>query len=316
MVALLFAAVVLASPVLGPPTPGSAERHQTQTECAACHPQAAASVRAADRLVPGASPLLPGPALHFNHQRHAARGIDCTTCHPAGQPATKAACATCHAVDDSLRCTTCHLAAADGRVRTDTAFGRLRPADHTADFTRAHAAAARLDPATCESCHAPPDCQACHAGRLRPVSLHPGDYLTTHGPDARRNQPDCASCHRAQTFCVDCHAQSGLAQTAPPRSFGSESRDRVRFHPEGFVGDLGGLPGPEHHRLAARRNLAECVSCHQESDCVRCHSAQATSRLRATPHPPGYAGGCREDYAVNPRSCVKCHQDTDLTACR
>jgi hypothetical protein len=301
--------ILFASPVLPPPTPGSAVRHAERggEPCSVCHPAGLTSTRAADRLAPVPSPLLVGAALHFDHQRHAARGAACAACHTAGGWPTKADCARCHEVTPADTCATCHPAGPDGRLLTATSFGLLRPADHGGDFSRAHAAAARQAPETCETCHSPPDCQRCHAGRIRPISVHPGDFIARHGPPARRNDPECGTCHRLQTFCVGCHAQSGLALDAPPRSFGSDGRDRAQFHPPGFGGGLGDVPGPDHHRNAARRNLAECVSCHQESDCVRCHATQATTRLRASPHPATYAATCRNDYETNPRSCLKCH---------
>lgn len=315
MVGLL--AWLLASPILPPPAPGTLDRHvQRAAEaagvgdaaCTGCHTEATRSTRAGDRLAPVPSPLLAGPALIFSHQRHLERGSTCADCHRAGgaQPA-EADCARCHDVRDTQACAGCHPAATDGRLVTRTPFGNLRPALHGVDFTRDHGPGARQAPESCETCHTPPDCQRCHAGRVRPISLHPGDFIATHGPPARRNDPDCSTCHRLQTFCVGCHAQSGLTLAAPNRGFGAESRDRVRFHPEGFGGNLGGVPGPEHHRVAARRNLSECVSCHQESDCIRCHSTEATQRLRSNPHPADFAQHCRPLLEANSRGCVKCH---------
>lgn len=316
MVAL---ALLLAVPavVFPPPTPGSLERHAERAAqpCLACHPAALTSTRATDRLAPGLPPLLATPDVRFDHQRHRAAGTDCAPCHAAGGALpTKAACATCHDVEAPERCADCHLTAPDGRLRLAVASGVLRPAtglaDHRGDFARHHAEPARLAPATCEACHAPSDCQACHAGRIRPIGLHPADFIATHGPAARRDDPACGTCHRAQTFCVGCHAQSGLALEAGPRSFGRDARDRRTFHPPGFGGQLGGVPGPEHHRYAARRQLTECASCHREADCVRCHGEAATTRLRASPHPASFAASCRALLDANPRGCAKCHAST------
>ncbi|MEZ4466560.1 MAG: hypothetical protein R3F43_19455 [bacterium] len=316
MVALLLA-WLLPAVVYPPPAPGSIARHAERPDqpCEGCHALALTSDRATDRLSPGLPPLIGRPDLQFDHGRHRARGVDCTPCHAAGGVwPTKATCATCHAVEAPERCADCHPTAPDGRLRTAVVSGALRPArgmlDHRGDFAREHAAAARLEPASCEACHGPSDCQACHAGRIRPVDLHPADFIATHGPAARRDDPVCSTCHRAATFCVGCHAQSGLAQSAGPRSFGRDARDRQAFHPPGFGGQLGDVPGPAHHRYAARRSLTECVSCHLERDCVRCHGDQATTRLRATPHAPGFADDCRALLDANPRGCAKCHAST------
>jgi hypothetical protein len=62
--------------------------------------------------------------------------------------------------------------------------------------------------------------------------------------------------------------------------------------------------------------MGACVSCHQEQDCVRCHSAGAPDSLRANPHPVGFR--CGTLLRSNPRSCMKCHQDQGAleAACR
>lgn len=313
VVALIW--IVLASPVYPPPTPGTVERHVgwAGQRCVECHPAGLTATDAAIRIAPGAGLLRAPPAIRFDHAAHAKRGIDCAACHAGGTAPTKAACASCHDVQRFDGCATCHLTDPAGRLRTDLPGGRLKPSTHGPSFLRTHG---RADIDSCTTCHAPPDCQRCHLGTRRPIEIHPADYIMGHGPDARRGTPDCASCHRQQTFCVGCHAQSGLTQSASGRAFGFDRADRRRYHPPEFVGALGGLPGPGHHRLAARRNLASCVSCHQETDCVRCHSAGATSRLRASPHPPGFADQCRRLREINPRGCLKCHAGGVEALCR
>lgn len=311
---LLILAPVLASPIYPPATPGAAKRHaQIAQPCVGCHPLALTARTSQERIATGAGLLTAPPALHFDHQAHRKRGLDCAACHQGSSMPGKAQCATCHDVDRIDGCTQCHPADPAGRVRTDWPRGRLMPASHGPNFARQHHGA---DPDTCATCHAPPDCQRCHLSPRRPRSIHPADYIRAHGPDARRGTPDCASCHRPQTFCVGCHAQSGLTQAAPGRAFGFDQADRRRYHPPGFVGALGGVPGPGHHRLAARRALDTCVSCHQETDCVRCHSAGATRRLRASPHPPGFRAECVRLRDINPRGCLKCHTGGVEALCR
>lgn len=307
--------IILASPVYPPATPGTVERHAAWAPkpCVECHPAGRTATDAATRIAPGAGLLRMPAAIRFDHAAHTARGADCAACHQPGVLPTKAQCATCHDVQRLDSCVGCHPTDPAGRLRTDLPGGRLRPASHSPSFTRTHG---NSETESCATCHAPPDCQRCHLANRRPIGIHPGDYLMGHGPDARRNNPDCASCHRLQTFCVGCHAQSGLTQSAPGRAFGFDRRDRQRYHPVGFVGALGGVPGPGHHRFAARQSLETCVSCHQETDCVRCHSAGATRRLRASPHPAGFAADCRRLADRNPRGCAKCHGGDVGRLCR
>lgn len=312
-----LASPIYPSPVYPGPTPGAIAHHAkiAGQPCVQCHPQGLTSRSSSDRLAMGSGLLSAPPALNFDHAAHRQRGVDCAACHGAlgSTWPKKAQCATCHDVERVDQCVQCHPADPSGRVRTQWPRGRLVPTSHGPNFARDHGV---VEPEKCATCHAPPDCQRCHLGNLRPLQIHPADYISSHGPDARRGTPDCAGCHRPQTFCVGCHAQSGLTQSAPRRAFGFDQADRTRYHPPGFVGALGGVPGPGHHRLAARRSLDTCVSCHQETDCVRCHSAGATARIRATPHPPGFANDCRRLRDINPRGCLKCHAGGVDRLCR
>jgi len=74
---------------------------------------------------------------------------------------------------------------------------------------------------------------------VRPFDIHPSDYVSLHGSDARRNTPDCSTCHRAQSFCVGCTAR-GVAADAMGGVPGCR-RATVRagtqlksFHPPGW----------------------------------------------------------------------------------
>ncbi|MCA9545506.1 MAG: cytochrome c3 family protein [Myxococcales bacterium] len=304
-----------------------------QTPCGQCHGAVEASPRARERHAPPAAacvechpkaeyadpPVRPGPALTFSHAAHAGRGAACVDCHPAGARAEKAACLGCHDGQKApARCAMCHPAQPDQHLRTDWGLGRslvpdgrLGYGDHgDPQWAKRHGPLAKAAPDTCDACHRKDECGACHVGQIRPLELHPADYLVSHPVEARRDLVRCATCHRQQTFCTGCHAQSGVVDSAGPLGFGAVTQGSRDYHPPGFVGEAGGPVGPEHHRHAARRSLNTCVSCHQESQCVTCHGVQATGRLRASPHPPGYTANlCRRALALNPTGCLKCHTD-------
>ncbi len=301
--------------------------------CATCHPGYRPTTLPADPRRTGLARPLPAPvvlrpaALTFGHRPHLARGATCDDCHRGVAQSTDAAerflpdmatCVDCHARNNaSIACATCHPTGPDGRLETRLPAGplmprgRFHPADHRGRFAQDHGALARADGAYCAECHAPadtltrPGCARCHASAVKPLSLHPADYVRTHGIDARR-ATDCVGCHRQQTFCLDCHTRSGVSMVPGPTTFDRTGSDG-RFHPPGFVGVTGEPAGPAHHRHAARRNLRECTSCHRESDCVTCHAADAALGLRApSPHPPGF------DCATldrNARGCLKCHRE-------
>ncbi len=311
MIALLLAVVY-------PPPSGFDHASHAEVECARCHPAVAASIRPGEGETPAglcaechedlpavaARSVHPPAALRFGHRPHAARGVTCADCHRDASLPTMAECLDCHDGERaSRRCATCHPTRPDGRLRVEWPRGLLRPADHDAPAfsVRGHGAPATADPASCEACHAERRCAECHDGRIRPLEIHPADYLLSHPAQARRDDPACGKCHRLQTFCVGCHAQAGITDQPAPHGFSGR-----RYHPEGFVDPLG---GPSSHGLEARRNLRTCVSCHGEETCIRCHSDGATATLRVSPHPPGFDRHCGRALRVSGGGCRKCHTD-------
>lgn len=310
------------------PTPAG---EAAAASCASCHLDYRPEVLPDPAVTTSARPMpaaidWPVAALRFGHAPHLARGARCADCHGAVAGSTSAdqrfmpamaTCVDCHVAQGaSLRCATCHPSGADGLLRTALPGGRLVPeggftADHRGDFATRHGPLARTGAGDCAACHgsptSDPGCRDCHLGHVKPAALHPADYIRTHGVEAARDPASCVGCHRETSDCAVCHAQSGVALGVGPRAFGSTD-GAARFHPVGFAGEAGAPPGPNHHQYAARRNLTACVSCHQEDDCVVCHSAGAPVSLSAgSPHPPGFS--CAGALDANPRGCLKCHAD-------
>ena len=158
----------------------------------------------------------------------------------------------------------------------------------------------------CATCHTESDCVDCHDGRVRPRTLHPGDYLSAHVAEARRDSPRCSSCHQTSRFCAECHARLGLAPIAAP-----DVRASRRYHPPEAVW----VRGPSMHGLEARRAMNTCVSCHAERDCVVCHGGMGIGG-GLSPRPVGFAASCAGALARNARACVTCHGDLDAVRAR
>lgn len=260
----------------------------------------------------------PTANLRFAHRLHLDKGLGCEACHRFVEDRalpSMTTCRNCHRRQGaSERCTVCHLSNKDGRVRTRYPSGVLKDINHTQLFKSKHAAAARANRRYCESCHQPRSCLSCHGGKLRPMAIHGGDYISRHVQDARRNQPRCSSCHRSQTFCLGCHQRTGVG-TETRGSMFRPTTDR-RFHREAFTGMA---TGPGHHGHAARRNMRTCTGCHREQTCIRCHGTRGRGRAGFSPHPPafGLSSKCRSLSARNQRVCLKCHPPGDrLIRCR
>jgi hypothetical protein len=309
-------------------------------ECTLCHPAGAAR-RAS----------FPPARLIFPHRRHVAAGVDCEDCHVGvrevalatrDQLPREARCVGCHAERSvSTKCRTCHLTGPDGLLRTwfpptplddpdklppagrpelvastPTFQGRLVPrgargAAHDADWHRSHGPVANADPAMCSNCHGPDHCRACHGGALRPIRLHPDDWLTVHPLAAQGADLECQSCHRLQTFCRDCHRRTGVVSRGEDSDFALPGG--LDFHPPGWTTfpTPGLASAPSHHSIAAQRDLGSCASCHSESTCVRCHASTGHGPggqgLGISPHPIGFAASCDRLLSRNPTACQTCH---------
>jgi hypothetical protein len=292
--------------------------------CEMCH----TSVDDANRVTAGLR--MPKPLLHFNHALHLERGADCSACHgdmskvrlaTTLQLPAEADCLTCHdGFGATNRCGACHPSDAGGQLVTRAQDDRVMPAlvpqgasswgaAHDLAFVEDHTGIAKANPKLCESCHSDTFCTDCHAGTVRPLRIHAGDYLTLHAMDARARTQDCQACHRTQTFCLGCHERMGFGER-DQGSFGVGGS--LQFHPQGWSGP----PGmPQGHAHAAQRNLGACVSCHDEHSCMACHATTdvASPGLSVSPHGARFARSARCEALAsrNRRVCLKCHAPGD-----
>lgn len=210
-----------------------------------------------------------------------------------------AACANCHAQQS---CTGCHgdpgagpevvrllpLAGESGPAGVQLAG--TAPPGHTADFKEHHGVAALTGASRCSACHDTQEfCSDCHAAPKSP-DFHPFGYLNRHAADVYARDKECASCHSNEVFCRSCHEISGLS---PDRPRSSSYHDAQPFW-------------LLSHGQAARLGMEACASCHQQNDCLRCHSAK--SGWRISPHGPDFDAGRMSD--ANPVLCARCHFTT------
>ncbi len=283
--------------------------------CDVCHP----GVHQQGESVP--ADVYPAVNLIFPHDVHIAHDIDCSACHKSISHETLGSrrhlmtmteCLGCHDGKKAPNgCATCHRTQPDGLLETSFASGRLLPDgqlsddDHGRDFLHRHAHLAQSDLEQCSVCHRPQECVACHASSSPALRVHPPDWLASHGLSARTNALDCRSCHREQSFCVACHQQRGVAEDSPLRS-PTMPLGRTSFHPPGWSSLT--RSGPNHHSFYAQENIEACASCHQESDCLKCHAADGVV-AQIDPHPLGWkqSGAACRAYHLTPMACAKCH---------
>lgn len=242
---LLLAAAASAE---GPVFDHATHNAGTDTECAACHVEGAASIFPegsvcsacheagfVDKVVfPALSTH--GPLWSMNHRPFAKGG--------------SADCASCHQQSDCLEC---HIA---GDADEMGSFGNQMANIHRSDFQVSHPIAARTNPQLCTSCHEVSSCTSCH-DRFAPADLaikshrrgftdgtlngqhalynetqcatcHPDSVLpahewsSNHAREARKNLASCQACHPQGDTCLKCHsARTGLRANPHPADWGS-----------------------------------------------------------------------------------------------
>jgi predicted CXXCH cytochrome family protein len=267
---------------LGCHVPG-AEDHLAVEECAFCHVPVVESGLAQSRIQG-----FPRPPSHMaqdfaaSHGRVASQGSEsCATCHD------RTSCTTCHGSGSQIPQAVLDLPSPrpDGPRGVQISEGSFS-GYHPPGFATQHSAAASSGQVSCTTCHAENTCLDCHDGLGSP-SFHPLNFLASHGPEAYGRVSDCTSCHNSEAFCRECHLGTGIR------------------------GD-GGIVAPYHdnqalwvlsHPQAARQDLESCVSCHQQNDCLRCHSASVG--LGVNPHGPDFDASAMQSR--NRAMCELCH---------
>lgn len=346
MVTPWLALGLLLAPPASSPVYGTAEvpltfahaRH-ADVPCATCHPGAAASARAGDRLLPteatcfGCHP--PPDAADPKGNDSADAAAWCGMCHPGYRPTalpadprqTMLARPKPPAVEwpaaaltfghrphlaRGATCADCH----PGVEASTAASDRFLPTMGAClDCHRGAGASTR-----CATCHpAGPDGRLQTAlphgpllprGRFHPAD-HRGAFAVDHRAAATADPAYCAECH-AEPSCDRCH----------------HSREKpVGIHPFDYV---------RLHAIDARRAVDDCQSCHREQTfCLDCHVRSGVSIApgpttfgrgdgAARFHPPGFvgdaltpAGPAHHKHAarVELRACVSCHRESECVTC-
>ncbi|HZX64983.1 MAG TPA: cytochrome c3 family protein [Myxococcales bacterium] len=252
------------------------------------------------------------PRLNFDHAAHIERvKEDCSQCHTRlDEPrqhgpitAGHAACMKCHNHADNFenaQCATCHKdLAAYASMPSETVT-------HQGDWLRRHPSVARSAQQTCATCHDQNFCLDCHAKTTAvPIEvklvdrpdrrfIHREDFLGRHSVEVRADPAQCQRCHSV-SFCESCHSRSRV----------SAANSTVNPHPSGWA-----IPGTgtAFHGDAARRDILNCASCHDQgaqSICVTCHRSGGPG---GNPHPSGFLSRHNLSEAATDGRCAICHR--------
>jgi len=143
------------------------------------------------------------------------------------------------------------------------------PPQHVPGFEFTHGDMVGSRGTDCMACHIPDDCSSCHEGAVD-SGHHDDNFFMRHAAEAYAQDTTCVNCHSTEVFCRDCHAGVGL----------SPADTKTNAYHDTQPGWL------LSHATAARQGMEACASCHQQTDCLRCHSAK--SGWGVNPHGPDF----------------------------
>lgn len=273
----------------------------TGEQCADCHvdPEGVEPVKEMPSAglasqVPALQARYPVPDSHGKDDFLETHGRDlepaeCSTCH------TRESCTSCHAEEDAPAALA-RLPSGDDVEAPGASVGRREPDSHASPwFAEDHEALAAAGERSCTGCHTEGWCVDCH-GETDDPGYHPPNFSMQHASRAYGREMECANCHDTSVFCRDCHAQLGM---------GARGRRGGGFHDREPAWLL-------RHGQAARQTLESCASCHQQRDCLQCHSE--TGAFRVSPHGPDF--DARRLFDRNPQVCFACHTSDPLDGSR
>jgi predicted CXXCH cytochrome family protein len=291
----------------------------SRESCARCHVNAAtlgpiaalASDARVARIVADKPAVYPVPPSH--------RLTDFATVHGALARANIQTCATCHAQPS---CFACHIGplgarsidalplAEPGRAPgVQLSAPRAVPPPawppasaaslatagsgaatvvrvHALDFVRTHGPVAASSRLNCAGCHQQNFCSSCHQG-VGERRYHPFNFVARHASEVYARETKCVSCHNTEVFCRSCHRDVGIGAGSKRRSGTAHAGQPLWLL---------------QHGEAARRGMQSCASCHQQTDCMQCHSAFGS---RVNPHGPDFDAKAMQKR--NPTLCSYCH---------
>jgi hypothetical protein len=261
------------------------------------------------RLLPAAAFLLlvaTAPFLSGLASRPAPASLDCSQCHTCEHPTAEEPC----------------LAACARHAMAAELSSQLGPQvvilDDLEDLYvpvrfnhRAHADMSGMGTG-CETCHhyTPPNsphpaCRDCH-----PVEIQHEDISQPGLKGAYHRQ--CLSCHAAwdkDTACEVCHEKKAGGRLGGTATVASEHRhyseiplDDVILFPTTY--DEGDQV-PFHHRNHSQAYERDCVECHREQSCTRCHVQGGQLHPMGALNDVDLHDLCYECHDPDP--CTQCH---------
>jgi hypothetical protein len=189
-------------------------------------------------------------------------------------------------------CRTCHVASEADSARMDVQRAVVASCQACHEIEGTHPA---LPDSSCSLCHVPLTratllSRQTIAGFPEPEShREAGWVLGNHGkaatvagekPNTFTVAASCATCH-ARNQCIDCHVNAPEVQ--PIQALGLDDRAPAIDATLPVPASHGATNWDRTHGDEARKDPANCTTCHAQESCRTCHSAPGPRALRQVP---------------------------------
>jgi len=291
--------------------------------------------------------------IKFSHSLHK-EIAECNACHTKVAESTslkdrllpeKEACATCHDVEDTDKCNTCHYENINEKLiqrESDLIFNHKKHVtEQKIECIACHKGLDEVDYAfqsaasipsmnSCYKCHnnqtvATNDCEICHisTANLIPEDHQEVGFIKSHKFKVNAVNAECEMCHD-NNFCETCHASTTMiTESNSARDFYTpysphKFTDNAKQQQLSRVHDLNYR---FTHGVDANNKSSECQTCHQvETFCAECHNSSGgdfalEGAMPASHKKPnfvtigvGSGGGRHAEMAKRDiESCTACH---------
>ncbi len=241
------------------------------------------------------------------NKNHSLQNITCKTCHTCDVPTKQDPCLVACPRNEMV---TVHQSPAEGPnvVTLDKLADKYQPVTFS---HRVHAQMSEMS-GGCANCHhyntSGPilKCSDCHSVERKREDISKPDLEAAY-------HRQCINCHKEwshSTDCNSCHVKKGInitqKQTKDINHPDVKEPEKLIYETNYDKGKIVTFFHDEHTKLFG----AECISCHQNDNCTRCHDTKNVKPVSSN-LPERITKTASEHH----QPCFKCHENDDCSKC-
>jgi len=242
-----------------------------------------------------------------NTGNHSLKNIDCKTCHACEVPTKQNPCLVACPRNEMI---TVHQSPEEGPV--EIVIEKLKDKYLPVNFShKVHAQMSEMS-GGCANCHhyntAGPiiSCSECHSIERKREDISKPDLEAAY-------HRQCINCHKEwshSTDCNSCHQPAGSTLSKKE----SDGKDHPNVsEPERLIYETNYSKGKFvtfYHNDHTKLFKADCVSCHQDNNCTRCHDVSNIQIVSSN-----IPEKIRKSASEHHQPCFKCHENDKCSKC-